>query len=150
MRKYRKKPALGANPKLILLIKTVIIMSDEIKHPTHYTYAGFECKEVTRKMTFNIGNVFKYAYRAGHKTSSTKATDLKKAIEYIDDAMTSPALIIGLFTNPTPVYRARKSFSDAIFCSLCCLISINNGNSSVLKLADVKHFLSQELETCHD
>ena len=60
-------------------------MSDEVEHPSHYTShpSGIECIEVTRHMSFNLGNAIKYLWRADLKGSSL--TDLKKAIWYIND-----------------------------------------------------------------
>lgn len=44
-------------------------MTDNVNHPPHYTShpSGIECIEVTRHMTFNIGNAIKYCWRAGLK-----------------------------------------------------------------------------------
>ena len=62
------------------------IEEDVVKHPKHYTShpSGVECIEITRHMTFNLGNAIKYIWRAGLK-SDDKITDLKKAIEYLED-----------------------------------------------------------------
>lgn len=58
---------------------------DAVNHPKHYTShpSGIECIQVTRHMSFNIGNAMKYLWRAGMKGS--KIEDLEKAIWYITD-----------------------------------------------------------------
>jgi Protein of unknwon function (DUF3310) len=78
---------------------------DPVNHPSHYTShpSGVECIDIVRPMTFNIGNVIKYCWRAGLKespprmepTSYSQAVapvidpkhieDLKKARWYLDD-----------------------------------------------------------------
>ena len=63
------------------------IVVDQVNHPTHYTTdpSGVECIEITRHRNFNIGNAFKYLWRAGIKNEDTHIEDLKKAIFYIQD-----------------------------------------------------------------
>lgn len=63
------------------------IVVDQVNHPTHYTTdpSGVECIQITRHRNFNIGNAFKYLWRAGIKNESTHIEDLKKAIFYIQD-----------------------------------------------------------------
>lgn len=60
---------------------------DEVNHPVHYTSdpSGVECIEITRHRNFNIGNAFKYLWRAGLKNKDTTIQDLRKAIFYIED-----------------------------------------------------------------
>ena len=63
------------------------IIVDQVNHPTHYTSdpSGVEAIEITRHRNFNIGNAFKYLWRAGLKNQDTQIEDLKKAIFYIQD-----------------------------------------------------------------
>ena len=63
------------------------IIVDQVNHPQHYTSdpSGVECIQVTRHRNFNIGNAFKYLWRAGLKNEETHVEDLKKAIFYIQD-----------------------------------------------------------------
>jgi hypothetical protein len=58
---------------------------DPVNHPKHYTShpSGRECIEFTRHMNFNVGNAFKYLWRAGLK--GTQAEDLRKALWYLED-----------------------------------------------------------------
>ena len=62
-----------------------------VEHPPHYNNhpSGVECIEVVRHMTFNVGNVIKYLWRAGLKDSEPSLQDLKKARFYLDDEIQS-------------------------------------------------------------
>lgn len=57
---------------------------DNINHPSHYKQhaSGIECITITEKMSFNIGNAFKYLYRCTSKGNTVD--DLKKAQWYIN------------------------------------------------------------------
>ena len=61
--------------------------NDAVNHPVHYTSdpSGVECIQITRHRNFNIGNAFKYLWRAGLKNKDTTVQDLRKAIFYIED-----------------------------------------------------------------
>lgn len=58
---------------------------DLVNHPKHYTShpSGVECIDITRHMSFNIGNVIKYLWRADEKGAPIQ--DLEKALWYITD-----------------------------------------------------------------
>lgn len=60
---------------------------DPVNSPKHYTShpSGVECIEITRHMTFNLGNVLKYCWRCGKKDPKKEIEDLKKARFYLDD-----------------------------------------------------------------
>lgn len=67
-------------------------MSETVNHPRHYSTLAascdkcgdsIECIEVVRHMNFNLGNVVKYIWRAGHKGNVLE--DLKKALWYLQD-----------------------------------------------------------------
>lgn len=64
---------------------------DPVNHPLHYNSSDarcdkcgdcIECIEVTRHMSFNIGNAVKYLWRWEHKGG---LEDLKKARWYLED-----------------------------------------------------------------
>lgn len=57
---------------------------DNVNHPKHYTShpSGVECIAVTEHMSFCLGNVMKYIWRADEKGASIE--DLKKARWYLD------------------------------------------------------------------
>lgn len=61
--------------------------ADPVACPAHYTSdpSGVECIDITRHRNFNIGNAFKYLWRAGLKDTATHIQDLKKAAWYIQD-----------------------------------------------------------------
>lgn len=64
---------------------------DNINHPPHYNNSNakcecghtIECIEVTRHLSFNIGNAMKYLWRCELKGNTIE--DLKKSIWYIQD-----------------------------------------------------------------
>lgn len=64
---------------------------DNVNHPKHYTNSaascskcgtGIECIDVTRHMSFNLGNAVKYLWRFNDKGG---LEDLKKARWYLED-----------------------------------------------------------------
>lgn len=57
---------------------------EKINHPKHYCAhpSGVECIQITEHMSFCLGNVFKYCWRAGMKGPAVE--DLKKARFYLD------------------------------------------------------------------
>lgn len=57
-------------------------MSDSINHPAHYTQWPVEVINLTERETFLIGNILKYALRAGVKSGSTYGEDMAKARWY--------------------------------------------------------------------
>ena len=59
-------------------------MSDPVNHPSHYTShpSGVEPIEIAEHMSFCLGNVIKYVFRAGLKGGAVE--DLKKARWYIE------------------------------------------------------------------
>ena len=59
-------------------------MSDPINHPEHYTShpSGTECIEIAEHFDFVIGNIIKYAWRAGLKKGSPRIEDLEKCLWY--------------------------------------------------------------------
>jgi len=59
--------------------------NDPVNHPAHYTEhpSGVECITITRHMGFNLGNAFKYIWRADLKGNAIE--DLEKAAFYIND-----------------------------------------------------------------
>ena len=59
--------------------------NDPVNHPAHYTEhpSGVECITITRHMGFNLGNAFKYIWRADLKGNAIE--DLEKAAFCIND-----------------------------------------------------------------
>lgn len=64
--------------------------TDNVNHPSHYKNgmkSDVECIMFTRCLSFNLGNAFKYVWRAGEKVSETMDTDVAKAMWYLKDAI---------------------------------------------------------------
>lgn len=61
--------------------------NDPVNHPKHYTShpSGVECIDITRHMSFNLGNAVKYLWRNGLKDGAPSIQDLEKAVWYIND-----------------------------------------------------------------
>ena len=59
-------------------------MTEKINRPAHYTNhpAGVECIQITEHMNFNLGNAFKYIWRADLKDDAIE--DLQKAVWYLN------------------------------------------------------------------
>lgn len=57
-------------------------MSDNVNHPDHYTRWPVEVINLTERETFLIGNILKYALRAGVKDGATYGEDMAKARWY--------------------------------------------------------------------
>jgi hypothetical protein len=62
---------------------------DEINKAKHYNLhpSGVECIEIIEHFEFNIGQVVKYAWRAGLKDSESKLKDLQKCLYYAKRAV---------------------------------------------------------------
>ncbi len=60
-------------------------MTDLVNHPPHYSASRFgcDCIAITRHMTFDAGNAFKYIWR--HADKGTPVQDLRKAVWYLRD-----------------------------------------------------------------
>ena len=54
-------------------------MTDNVNHPVHYTQWPVEVINLTERETFLIGNILKYALRAGAKDGATYGEDMAKA-----------------------------------------------------------------------
>lgn len=75
--------------------------TEAVEHPDHYNVGGFECLDVLHALGlgFNLGNAFKYIWRAGRKQPCANARDrkaledLKKARFYLDDEIRRRALM---------------------------------------------------------
>src|SRR3990167_6480827 len=76
---------------------------DPVNHPRHYTShpSGIECIQITEHMSFNLGNVIKYCWRADEKGAPLH--DLKKARWYLDREIakreTAAAKVVTILDN---------------------------------------------------
>jgi len=59
------------------------------KSPKHYTRGSIEVWDFIRDqdLNYHLGNAIKYICRAGHKSPWTKAEDLKKSIDYLENEL---------------------------------------------------------------
>ena len=57
--------------------------------PTYYTRGSIECWDAIRdwELNYHLGCAVKYICRAGYKDANTKASDLKKAIHYLENEL---------------------------------------------------------------
>lgn len=80
---------------------------DPVNHPTHYCAhpSGVECIVITREMSFNVGNAFKYLYRCDKKENTMQ--DIKKAIWYIEDEIKRREGFRWKFMRENPSYIPR-------------------------------------------
>ena len=55
-------------------------MTDTINHPAHYTgvTAEIECIDIARHLNFQLGNAFKYIWRAGKKAAGARRSRTSK------------------------------------------------------------------------
>ena len=70
----------------------VELMADKVKREgaigkrSYYSFPnGVEAEDICRYLSFNLGNVVKYACRAGRKDAKKKIEDLQKARDYLDN-----------------------------------------------------------------
>ena len=73
-------------------VSTGIFKADRIKREgsigkrSYYEFPnGVEAEDICRYLSFNLGNVVKYACRAGRKDAKKKIEDLQKARDYLDN-----------------------------------------------------------------
>ena len=59
-------------------------MNDNPVSPAHYSHLTPEPIEIAGGMPFELGNVWKYLCRAGHKAGQPEVLDLAKAEWYLD------------------------------------------------------------------
>lgn len=71
-------------------------MSDNVNHPDHYTQWPVEVIYLAERESFLIGNVIKYALRAGVKDGATYGEDMAKARWYarrhVDNSVSGDSL----------------------------------------------------------
>jgi predicted HAD superfamily Cof-like phosphohydrolase len=83
---------------------------EKIDHPKHYNSLGaqcskcghpIECIDVTRHMSFNLGNVVKYCWRESFKNG---IEDLRKGAWYLADEIKK--------RTPSPIEQAKNAWKD--------------------------------------
>ena len=60
-----------------------------MESPSHYTRGSIEVWDFIRDqgLSYHLGNAIKYISRAGHKSTESKVSDLKKAIHYLENEL---------------------------------------------------------------
>jgi hypothetical protein len=83
------------------------VSADKI-NPAHYksSKSGVECIEVTRHLSFNLGNAVKYLWRCGQKDEV--ATEVGKAVWYLSDE-------IDRLANGTWVAPPNRTYWSRLF-----------------------------------
>lgn len=79
--------------------------------PTYYTRGSIECWDAIRdwELNYHLGCAVKYICRAGHKDANTKASDLKKAIHYLENELDNTT------STKTITFGSSNSVSDSIW-----------------------------------
>lgn len=111
---------------------------DIVEKPQHYNShpSGIEAIDVCRFMSFDLGNAFKYIFRAPFKGSQLQ--DLKKARWYINDAITH--LQEQNFTLPADtMYLVGQPFNERLRAVLMIIVTASHHQARLefaLKLMD--------------
>jgi hypothetical protein len=79
--------------------------------PTYYTRGSIECWDAIRdwELNYHLGCAVKYICRAGYKDANTKASDLKKAIHYLENELDNTT------STKTITFGSSNSVSDSIW-----------------------------------
>jgi len=89
------------------------MQTDNVNHPSHYTdnkFLGHECIDFAELLGFNLGNAFKYIFRAEHKGHALE--DIDKAMWYVERFLKKPPAfgyvkIIGLLSESVNLTSPR-------------------------------------------
>lgn len=84
-------------------------MNDNVNHPKHYKgyTVEIECIDITRHMNFQLGNAFKYIWRAGLKgDKAQELEDYEKAYWYLEDYVRTE--------GPKPHYETISSLWELV------------------------------------
>lgn len=60
------------------------VKSDPINPDYYRRFGGVEVNDITKHLSFNLGNVVKYSARAGFKAGTDAVQDLSKAKWYLE------------------------------------------------------------------
>ena len=112
-------------------------MTDNVNHPAHYAprfgSKSIECIDITRHMSFLLGNAFKYVWRAGYKGDRDKAIeDLKKAKFYMEDCFNNHAETVNGISQQ--LFKMLQKEGSDRFAALSCIV--NGDCVSAISLVD--------------
>ena len=89
---FAKHPEVAAEQRLTERSEEETDKADKVKREgsigkrSYYAFPnGVEAEDICRYLSFNLGNVVKYACRAGRKDAKKKIEDLMKARDYLDN-----------------------------------------------------------------
>lgn len=112
-------------------------MNDNVNHPDHYTRWPVEVINLTERETFLIGNVLKYALRAGAKDGAAYGEDMAKARWYarrhVDNIAARDSWQAGLDSLQT-------HFADAV-----SYLTVRQENTT-----EMREYLQEQLAAIHD
>ena len=79
--------------------------------PAYYTRGSIECWDAIRdwELNYHLGCAVKYICRAGYKDANTKASDLKKAIHYLENELNNTTSTKAITFGPS------NSISDSVW-----------------------------------
>lgn len=112
-------------------------MSDNVNHPAHYTQWPIEAIDLTERETFLIGNILKYALRAGIKNGSTYGEDMAKACWY---ARRHVSNIAARSSWQAGLDSLRARFADAV----------TYLTSRPEDTTEMREYLQDQLDAIHD
>lgn len=104
-----------------------------MKEKSYYTVGEYECIDIVRHMSFGLGNVVKYLWRAGRK-NECKEDDLSKALVYVNDEIDRARSLESVyFGDPNLIdfpknllrYFDRDVFSAILTAYMVCEYSCN-------------------------
>ena len=79
--------------------------------PAYYTRGSIECWDAIRdwELNYHLGCAVKYICRAGYKDANTKASDLKKAIHYLENELDNTT------STKTITFGSSNPVSDSVW-----------------------------------
>ena len=112
-------------------------MNDNVNHPSHYTQWPVEVINLTERETFLIGNILKYALRAGAKDGATYGEDMAKALWYARRHVNN---IAARDSWPVGLDSLQAHFADAV----AYLTSQQEDTT------EMRDYLQEQLAAIHD
>jgi hypothetical protein len=119
---------------------------DNVNHPPHYTShpSGVECIELTRWMPFNLGNAFKYVFRAEHKGDIVE--NYRKAIWYLKDEI-SRITIEDFKLETIDIYTSSYAQNYMLNLGRVCGAETSQVRASILRVIGFAAFSDRDTTT---
>ena len=92
-------------------------VQDKTLKPDHYNDhpSGLTCRVFSDYMNFNLGNTFKYLWRAGNKEGESFERDINKAIVYLGFELDKLRKVSDSVSMMTSLSRLSMQYSPKIF-----------------------------------